>query len=180
LFEEVSAPASPFILYLGNLEPKKNLPLLLEAYTIYRTQGGTLRLVLAGIKNWGYKKISELAKKSPFAHDIEFPGYFSTAEKWLAYRQATLLVFPSLCEGLGFPPLEAASCGTPVLLSDLPVFRETLPQAYFFTSGNIEACAHAMLKITANPHRISYDLSNFDFDSHAKKCLALYRELLHA
>lgn len=173
-------PAAPFILYVGNIEPKKNLPLLLKAYALYRAKGGTHRLIIAGRKNWAYRKIARLAAESAYAKDIHFPGYVSAAEKWRYYRQAALFVFPSLCEGLGFPPLEAASCGTPVLLPDLPVFRETLPQAVFFAPNDAQACAKAMLQLTGSPSRQNYDLTKFDFDIHARQCLALYGELVHA
>lgn len=173
-------PAGPFILYVGNIEPKKNLPLLLKAYALYRTQGGTHRLIIVGRKNWSYRKIAAMVKQSPYADEIKFTGYLSVPAKWRYYRQAGLFLFPSLCEGLGFPPLEAASCGTPVLLPDLPVFRETLPEADFFVQNDAQACAKAMIQLTASPTRRNYDLTKFDFDAHARHCLALYRELIHA
>lgn len=174
------APAAPFILYVGNIEPKKNIPLLLKAYAIYRTQGGTHRLIIVGRKSWAYQKISAMAAQCPYAYEIKFTGYLSEPVKWRYYRQADLFIFPSLCEGLGFPPLEAASCGTSVLLPDLSVFRETLPEASFFAPNDAQACAKAMLQLTTARKPQNYDLTRFDFDVHARQCLALYRELLHA
>lgn len=174
------SPAPPYILYVGNIEPKKNLPLLLKAFAVYRAKGGAHRLIIVGRKSWAYKTIARLASQYSCCDAIEFTGYLSAPQKWRHYRKADLFVFPSLCEGLGFPPLEAASCGTPVLLPDLPVFRETLPQAVFFAPNDAEDCAQALLTLTSSPKRRDYDLTKFDFDAHARQCLALYRELLHA
>ena len=108
----------PYILYVGTIEPRKNLTRLLRAFRLLkREQGVEHKLVLAGGSGWNNREIYRMAESLPCAGDVIFTGYVSEAEKNVLYRQAEAFVFPSLYEGFGIPVLEAQSCGVPVLTS---------------------------------------------------------------
>ncbi len=109
----------PYILYVGTIEPRKNLVRLIHAFEMLkRNEKLPYRLVLAGGKGWQNEEIYRAAKESPFAEDIIFTGYISNSERNCLYQNAELFVFPSLYEGFGMPPLEAMHWGCPVVTSD--------------------------------------------------------------
>ncbi len=109
----------PYILYVGTIEPRKNLVRLIHAFEMLkRNEKLPYRLVLAGGKGWQNEEIYRAAKESPFAKDIIFTGYISNSERNCLYQNAELFVFPSLYEGFGMPPLEAMHWGCPVVTSD--------------------------------------------------------------
>jgi len=108
----------PFILYLGTLEPRKNLVSLIRAYNEFRKRSQLdYDLIIAGAKGWSYQNIFRVARQSPFAGNIHFPGSIADQDKPGLYRMASLFVFPSFFEGFGLPPLEALASGTPVICS---------------------------------------------------------------
>jgi glycosyltransferase involved in cell wall biosynthesis len=115
-------------LYLGTLEPRKNLLVLLNAYDRWRQNvpaGETLpHLVLAGGKGWYYETIFAQVAALGLGGVVHFPGYVSEAElpKW--YQAAELFLYPSRYEGFGLPVVEAMACGTPVICSNAPGVRE--------------------------------------------------------
>jgi glycosyltransferase involved in cell wall biosynthesis len=104
-----------FILYLGTLEPRKNILTLLEAYGLTRAFRDAVPLVIAGGKGWYYKEIFERVEKLGLIDAVRFPGFVPDAEIPLWYNAATVFVYPSIYEGFGLPLLEAMACGTPVI-----------------------------------------------------------------
>lgn len=115
-----------FLLYMGTLEPRKNIPTLLDAYARLRQMTGTrVRLVLAGGKGWLYDTIFSRVQQLGLETEVIFPGYVSDAEQPLWYRAARAFVYPSLYEGFGIPVAEALACGTPVITSTI----SSLPEA---------------------------------------------------
>lgn len=104
-----------YFLFVGSIEPRKNINTIVNAYNVYRKNGGNAKLVLAGGLGWKYKPILKLIDKSSYKQDIIMAGYVSAIEKEYLYRNAISLVFPSLWEGFGLPILEAMSVGTPVI-----------------------------------------------------------------
>jgi glycosyltransferase involved in cell wall biosynthesis len=130
----------PFFLYVARLEhPAKNHARLIEAFNRFKTTWPSpWQLVLCGSDWHGAEVIHELARCSPFAADIRLPGFVSDAELPTWYRGAAAMVYPSLFEGFGLPPLEAMACGCPVLASSIGAVNEV--------------CAGAAL--TANPHDV--------------------------
>jgi len=115
------------ILYLGNIEPRKNLVNLIAAFKHLRQnypELGETKLILAGAPGWKTKEIYRAAASSPFAKDIRFLGYVSPSEQQILYGSVRLFAYPSLYEGFGFPPLEAMAYGLPVVAS----FVSSLPE----------------------------------------------------
>ncbi|HEX9372916.1 MAG TPA: glycosyltransferase family 1 protein [Roseiflexaceae bacterium] len=105
-----------FILFLGTLEPRKNLPTLLDAYT--RIASSTdAPLIIGGGKGWLYDEIFAKAESLDLGDRVRFVGYVDQADQPLWYAAATVFAFPSLYEGFGMPLLEAMACGTPVVSS---------------------------------------------------------------
>jgi glycosyltransferase involved in cell wall biosynthesis len=115
-----------FILYLGTLEPRKNILNLIDAYVQLR-QKYQLRekLVLAGGKGWLYDTIFEKVRQLGLEEDILFPGFVSDSEQALWYQSAAAFAYPSIYEGFGIPVAEALICGTPVVTSNV----SSLPEA---------------------------------------------------
>lgn len=117
-----------YFLYLGTLEPRKNLPFLIRAYARWRESTTAserdIPLILAGGKGWFYDKIFQLVTELDLADDILFPGFIPDEALPLWYGAATAFIYPSYFEGFGLPVLEAMACGTPVLCSDIAPLRE--------------------------------------------------------
>ncbi|MDF1498225.1 MAG: glycosyltransferase family 1 protein [Patescibacteria group bacterium] len=118
-----------YILYLGTLEPRKNIISLIQAFENLKDNNGTkienLKLVIAGSKGWLYKDIFKVVEISKYKKDIIFTGFIDNNDKSFIYSLAKLFVYPSFYEGFGFPPLEAMSVGTPVITSNF----SSLPEA---------------------------------------------------
>ena len=113
-----------FILFVGTMEPRKNLIHLLSAYAkLSAAVRNDCPLVLVGDVGWQNKKI--LQRIGCLGSSVRRIGYLRRQEDLaLMYNAASVFVFPSLYEGFGIPPLEAMACGTPVCLSSIPVFHE--------------------------------------------------------
>ncbi len=116
-----------FVLYLGAIEPRKNLPTLIRAMAVLEREGLPQRLVIAGRGSNGYElQLQALARSEGLepGRDIIFAGEVCGADLPALYSLADLFVFPSIAEGFGLPPLEAMACGTPVLLPNISCFTE--------------------------------------------------------
>jgi glycosyltransferase involved in cell wall biosynthesis len=111
------------VLFVGTLEPRKNLTRLVEAFA--RVRDGKTKLVLAGGKGWLYDDLFARVEALELGDEVIFPGYVKNEDLPLWYNAATLVAYPSLYEGFGLPVLEAQACGTPVLTSNV----SSLPEA---------------------------------------------------
>ena len=143
-----------FILYLGNIEPRKNIAGLIRAYNTLRVEHpelSDLKLIIAGATGWRIKDTFNELNASPYIADIKFLGYIDRADKVYLYNLAQLFVYPSFYEGFGFPPLEAMACGTPVLTSNISSLPEIVADAAItIDPNNINAIAEAMAEILTN------------------------------
>lgn len=116
----------PYFLYLGTLEPRKNVPAIIRAFNILKSDGAFAdwQLVIAGKPGWLYKNIHNEASSSLHRDDIVFAGQVKPEERVLLYNLAKVFVYPSFFEGFGFPPVEAQASGCPVVASN----RTSLPE----------------------------------------------------
>lgn len=121
---------SPYLLFVGTLEPRKNLVRLVEAFG--RAARGAVRahtLVLAGQPFWGDAALRAAIARLEAGVRVLLPGYVATDDLPALYGAATAFLFPSLVEGFGIPALEAMACGCPVLTSATPALREVVGDA---------------------------------------------------
>ncbi len=107
-----------FILFVGTIEPRKNLVTLLEAYRQLRSEGRPEKLVVVGRKGWLHGATFSRMRELGLEGEVVFPGYVADEDLPSLYSAASAFVFPSLYEGFGLPPLEAMACGTPVVCSN--------------------------------------------------------------
>jgi glycosyltransferase involved in cell wall biosynthesis len=117
-----------FMLYLGTLEPRKNLPRLLEAYTTV-SEGIPQHLVMSGAKGWKSDPIFECIKRAGLEKRVHVTGYVEDEMIPALLSMADFLVYPSLYEGFGLPVLEAMACGTAVIGSDAASIPEVAGEA---------------------------------------------------
>jgi glycosyltransferase involved in cell wall biosynthesis len=127
---------SDFILYLGTIEPRKNIIGLIEAYNLARQSGLEADLVLAGSWGWKTKSIKEKWQSSHYKNNIKFLSYVEEAEKPALYKLARLFVYPSFYEGFGFPPLEALYFSLPVISSNVSSLPEVLGDSALLINPN--------------------------------------------
>jgi glycosyltransferase involved in cell wall biosynthesis len=135
---------TPYILYVGRLEQKKNVTTLIEAFTRYKQERGVgdpLQLVLLGQPGAGYEAIAQALQKSTARNEIHLVGYVSEEEKIGFLSAAVALVHPSWYEGFGFTPLEAMACGCPVICSHAGSLPEVvgIENALWFSPSDPEA-----------------------------------------
>ena len=143
------------ILFLGTLEPRKNITTLLEAYALLRRQPPLdHKLVIAGGKGWYYGAIASTVERLHIEDDVLFPGYVPESDKSLWYNAADLFVYPSLYEGFGLPPLEAMACGTPAIVSNVSALPEVVGEAALLVDPrDTEALAAAMHGLLSDDER---------------------------
>ena len=119
-----------YVLYVGTLEPRKNIPVLLEAFALAKRKDRfPEKLVIVGAKGWKYHPIFETVRKSRLQEDVIFTEYVNEEDLPAIYGGASLFAFPSLYEGFGLPVLEAMQAGVPVLASDISSIPEVAGDA---------------------------------------------------
>jgi glycosyltransferase involved in cell wall biosynthesis len=119
----------PFLLYVGTLEPRKNIPTLIKAFSKLKSRNLNYKLVIAGKKGWKYNTIFNTIDDLNLQNDVVFTGYISDDDLPLLYNAADVFVYPSIYEGFGLPPLEAMACGTPVITSNTSSLPEVVGDA---------------------------------------------------
>ena len=141
--------ADNFILFVGTLEPRKNLMHLLEAYSLMRKRRPEApRLVLAGAMGWRSENLRDRLEKLGEDDGVEVLGYVDESRLEYLYAHALALICPSKYEGFGMPILEAMAAGCPVICSNLPVFDEvTGGEALFCEQSDPEDIASAMERV---------------------------------
>lgn len=180
-FSEKYGIIEPYILYVGNAYPHKNLSSLVDAFQSAQMEEEHFSLVLVGKDDFFYRKISSsisaVAKNQIFIlHDV------SDEELKDLYAHARAYIFPSLYEGFGLPPLEAMAYGVPVAASDHPCLREVCGEAaHYFDATNTRVLTEAMIRIMNDDHLRSRLISSgykniqkFSWKRMAKQTLEIY------
>jgi glycosyltransferase involved in cell wall biosynthesis len=135
-----------FILFVGSLEPRKNVRTLLKAYAEYlKADSDQYLLVIAGGRGWLNDDLYALVTELGLERHVKFLGYVQESDLRCLYSVAKVFVYPSLYEGFGLPPLEAMACGAPVITS----YTSSLPEvvgdaAILIDAHNVEELFHAM------------------------------------
>ncbi|HWZ19843.1 MAG TPA: glycosyltransferase family 1 protein [Ktedonobacteraceae bacterium] len=125
-FRQTHGLTKGYLLYLGTLEPRKNITTLIEAFAkLRKIYGREEKLVLAGGKGWLFDSIFQRVQELGLEEEVLFPGFVSDAAQLLWYHSASVFVYPSLYEGFGMPVTEALACGIPVVTSNI----SSLPEA---------------------------------------------------
>lgn len=163
-----------YLLSLSTLEPRKNLGILIEAYThLVLNDNFDIPLVLAGRKGWKMDEVlSSIDSKA--RETILFTGFIDDEDLPAVYANAYLFIFPSLYEGFGMPPLEALACGTKILSSDSSSLPEVLGNdVTYFKNNNIEDLYKAMKNIYQYNVEISSNkqVAKYSWDMEVKKLI---------
>lgn len=181
-----------YFLYLGTLEPRKNLVRLIQAYGIFlkkKKQENKTEiplLVIAGGKGWMYEEIFAEVQKENLDKNIIFPGYIADEDVPVLMTGADLFCFPSLYEGFGMPVLEAMACGTMVLTSGESALGEIAKgAAYIVDPLNTKAIANGMLEAFQNSnirkqyHEIGIEKAkNYSWEKLTERLHGMYIDVL--
>jgi len=137
-----------FLLFVGALEPRKNLTGLVEALSIVHSRLEKIPLLIAGKRGGEYEKVLDRVRRAGLEDKIRFLGYVSDVELRRLYRLATVFVFPSLVEGFGLPILEAMASGLPVAASRTSAMPEVAGEAaVYFDPSRPEDIAEAVIRL---------------------------------
>jgi glycosyltransferase involved in cell wall biosynthesis len=175
-----------FILFVGSLEPRKNVRTLLKAYAEYlKADSDQYLLVIAGGRGWLNDDLYALVTELGVEQHIKFLGYVQESDLRCLYSVAKVFVYPSLYEGFGLPPLEAMACGAPVITS----YTSSLPEvvgdaAILIDPHNVEELFHAMRTVLRNDdlrlqlRKKSLERAKlFSWTQTAQETLAVYQEV---
>jgi len=176
----------PYILFVGMLEPRKNVPAILRAFASVRSDVPH-RLVIVGARGWMYDEIFHLHDELGLGDRVRFIGFVPGHDKLAAfYRNADLFVYPSFYEGFGLPVLEAMKCGCPVVASRATSIVEIAEDAALLVDANDwEALAQSMKRLLSNDS-LREELSRkgreraaaFSWKRAAEQTLDLYRAVV--
>ncbi len=138
-----------FVLFVGTIEPRKNVTRLIEAFATLRPcDPAPLKLVIGGAKGWFYQDVFARVEELGLEGQVMFPGYIPVSELPLWYNAAELFVYPSLYEGFGLPPLEAMACGTPVITANTSSLPEVVGEAGLTVDPlDVEGLAETMRRV---------------------------------
>ncbi|GAA5482019.1 glycosyltransferase family 4 protein [Haloferula sargassicola] len=175
---------APFFLYISRLEhPAKNHVRLIEAFNQFKQQTGSDWQLALGGGDWhGAEFIHAAAKASPFSGDIRFLGFVPDADLPAIYRAARGMVYPSLFEGFGLPPVEAMACGTPVISSSRGALEEVVADAALcIDPEDVADMAQALTDLVTTPEMAASlrerglaNAKRFDWAIAAEKVAATY------
>ncbi len=144
--------AEQFVLYLGTIEPRKNLSRLVEAFAAIADRHPKLQLVIAGKRGWMIEDLYRTIERLGLEKRVLFPGFVSEEDKPALLRACALFVYPSLYEGFGLPALEAIACGAPTITSRIAALPEVVGDAALLIDPNsTESLAQAMESLLTTP-----------------------------
>lgn len=177
---------SNYIIYIGTLEPRKNIPGLIKAYKgLKAAKGIEHKLVITGMKGWMYEDIFRLVDELCLKSDIVFTGYVPREDLKVLYNFADVSVYPSFYEGAGLPVLEAFKCGCPVVTSNISSMPELAGSAAVLVDPyNVDSISDGIYSVLSNEELrkglIEKGLkraAEFTWDITAKKVLEVFTSL---
>ena len=173
-----------FILYLGTLEPRKNLGALVQAFASLRASQPGLFLVLAGARGWWYQDLLRQVDELGLAEAVTFPGFVPDEELPWWYNAAAVFAYPSSYEGFGLPVAEALACGRPVVTSAVASLPEAGGDAALLAPpGDVAALADALAcALRLGPDELARGpahAARFTWAGTAAQTVASYRRALH-
>ena len=178
----------PYILYVGSIEPRKNLLRMLEAYAEVRKRSQKWNLVIVGARNfWKSSPVKQTIERLDLKSYVHFTGYVAEDELPALYNGASLFVFPSLYEGFGLPVLEAMACGTPVVASKCSSLPEVTGNAALLVDPfKVDEIASAITKmLTDSDLWTEYQWKGlmrataFSWENTARQTVKVYERLLN-
>lgn len=153
-FREQKGLPRRFVLFLGTIEPRKNIVRLIEAFASLADRFREVDLIIAGAKGWFFEPVFARVQELGLSGRVHFPGYVPEADKVSWYNAAELFCYPSLYEGFGLPPLEAMACGTPVIVSNATSLPEVVGDAGVTVNPqDVAELSEAMACLLAAPSR---------------------------
>lgn len=176
----------PYILFIGTIEPRKNLVRLTEAFSTLAQAHPSHVLVIAGMKGWMFKRLFNLVRTLNLENKVIFTGFVLETEKPYLIRGAEVFAYPSLYEGFGIPVLEALACGTPTLTSNISSIPEITGDAALLIDPSSMQDIAAGLKLLLGDASLRYKLSaksisqaaRFSWSHTAADTLSVYRRAL--
>lgn len=176
---------NPFILFVGTLEPRKNILTLLKAFHKLKKNGIDHTLVFVGSEGWKYKSVYETIRKLNIPGSVMFLGYVPDKDLPKIYNAADLLVYPSFYEGFGLSPLEAMACGCPVITSNTSSLPEVVGDAGIMVDPyDVDDLANAMKSVLLDEilrekmtKKGLERAKRFNWEECAKRTLEIYREV---
>ncbi|MGI8992380.1 MAG: glycosyltransferase family 4 protein [Bryobacteraceae bacterium] len=180
----------PFLLYAGNIRPQKNIPRLVEAFAVARTElarhpfYGDLRLIIIGDEISKFPSVRRAVIQSRVEHSVRFLGFVPFDTLRLFYELAAAFVFPSLYEGFGLPPLEAMASGTPVVTSSASSLPEAVGDAAMLVNPeNVFDIARGICEVLLNDdlrasliRKGRIRAASFSWERTAREMIAIYGE----
>ncbi|WP_019851350.1 glycosyltransferase family 1 protein [Desulfitobacterium sp. PCE1] len=174
-----------YLLFVGSIEPRKNLLRLLQAYKRYvESNQKALEMILVGFKGWQNDEIMQMIHS--LSGKVRYLGYLNDQELAYVYNLATVFIYPSLYEGFGIPPLEAMACGTPVITSNATSIPEICGEAAVYIDPNDEIDIQQKIELLATREDMRNDFiqrglkrsQGFTWEASARKHLGLFEELM--
>ncbi|MCI0402522.1 MAG: glycosyltransferase family 4 protein [Acidobacteria bacterium] len=179
----------PYLLYAGNVKPRKNIPRLIEAFALVReelrehAQLRGLKLIIIGDELSKHPQLRHAVVKSRTQQDVRFLGFLPQQALSVFYARAAAFVFPSLHEGFGLPPLEAMALGTPVVTSNVSALPEVLGEAAVYVNpenvfdisrGIRQALLDEKLRAQLKQRGLE-QVRRFSWDDSVRRVLDIYR-----
>ncbi len=176
--------APPFLIYVGNLYPYKNLDLALKALKILEKEIPNLKFFVASARDVFHQRFSQLVKNYHLEEKVLMPGFVPTQDLVALFKQSSAFIFPSLSEGFGIPGCNAMAAGVPVIASNIPVFKEVYDNSVLYFDPKRQEDLAEKIKILLTYDKLRQNLiekgqnqaAKYSWQKMAKETLEVYKE----